>query len=141
MIKSLRLAVILLLGGVLLGAGEKTPPDKEAAALAVAEAWLALVDAGAYERSWETAAGLFRDSITPEQWRDILIAVRRPLGETRSRELLSTSYWTELPGAPDGQYVIIQFDTSFENKRASVETITPMLDQDGAWRVGGYYIK
>ncbi|MEM7223777.1 MAG: DUF4019 domain-containing protein [Pseudomonadota bacterium] len=141
MIKTLRLAAILLIGGVLTGAGAKTPPDKEAAALAVAEAWLALVDAGDYAQSWDEAAVLFRDSISPEQWQEVLDAVRRPLGETRSRELLSTSYWTELPGAPDGHYVLIQFDTSFENKRNSVETITPMLDQDGKWRVSGYYIK
>ena len=41
----------------------------------------------------------------------------------------------------DGQYVIIQFKASFENKKSAVETITPMLDQDGTWRVSGYYMK
>ena len=48
---------------------------------------------------------------------------------------------TELPGAPDGQYVAIQFTTPFENKRVAVETITPMLEDDGDWRVAGYFIK
>lgn len=48
---------------------------------------------------------------------------------------------TSLPGAPDGKYVVIQYDTSFENKKAAVETVTPMLDKDGKWRVSGYYIK
>jgi len=28
-----------------------------------------------------------------------------------------------------------------ENKTSTVETITPMLDKDGQWRVSGYYIK
>ncbi|MGB5422961.1 MAG: DUF4019 domain-containing protein [Desulfobacterales bacterium] len=28
-----------------------------------------------------------------------------------------------------------------ENKASAVETITPMLDKDGQWRVSGYYIK
>jgi len=42
---------------------------------------------------------------------------------------------------PDGDYVIIQFDTSFENKKSAIETVTPMLDKDGVWRVSGYYIK
>jgi hypothetical protein len=46
-----------------------------------------------------------------------------------------------LPGAPDGQYVIIQFETSFENKQNAVETVTPMLDTDSQWRISGYYIK
>ena len=37
-------------------------------------------------------------------------------------------------------HVIIQFDTTFE-KKAAVETVTPMLESDGAWRVCGYYVK
>ena len=40
-----------------------------------------------------------------------------------------------------GEYVVIQFETSFENKKAAVETVTPMMDKDGIWRVSGYYIK
>jgi len=58
-----------------------------------------------------------------------------------SRELKSTRYTTSAPGAPDGQYVIIQYNTTFEKKMSAVETVTPMLDQDGKWRVSGYYIK
>ena len=48
---------------------------------------------------------------------------------------------TELPGAPDGEYVVFQFDTQFERKRAAVETVTPMRDPDGSWRVSGYFIR
>ncbi len=48
---------------------------------------------------------------------------------------------TSLPGAPDGEYVVIQYNTEFENKKVAIETITPMLDDDGKWRVSGYYIK
>ncbi len=46
-----------------------------------------------------------------------------------------------VPGAPDGEYVVIQFDTQFENKAAAVETVTPMREKDGSWRVSGYFIK
>jgi hypothetical protein len=46
-----------------------------------------------------------------------------------------------LPGAPEGRYVVIQYETVFENKASAVETITPMLDPDGAWRVSGYLIR
>ena len=58
-----------------------------------------------------------------------------------SRKLKSTQFATSLPGAPDGEYVVIQFEASFGNKRASVETVTPMLEKDGQWRVSGYFIK
>ena len=60
-----------------------------------------------------------------------------------SRKLKGAQYKTSLPGAPDGEYVVIQYDTSFENKRSAsaVETITPTLDKDAQWRVSGYFIR
>jgi hypothetical protein len=36
---------------------------------------------------------------------------------------------TSLPGAPDDEWVVIEFDTVFENKRATVETVTPIPKQ------------
>jgi hypothetical protein len=57
------------------------------------------------------------------------------------RTVKSKQYATSLPGAPDGEYVVVQYETSFHNKKSSIETITPMLDRDGKWRVSGYYIK
>ena len=58
-----------------------------------------------------------------------------------SRELISISFAEELPGAPDGEYVVLQYKTSFENKKKAIETITPMLEKDGSWKISGYYIK
>jgi hypothetical protein len=37
--------------------------------------------------------------------------------------------------------VSIQYETVFEKKPSAVETITPMLDPDGVWRVSGYFIR
>jgi hypothetical protein len=48
---------------------------------------------------------------------------------------------TELPGAPDGQYVVMQFETSFANKKSAIETVTFMLEKDGQWKSAGYFIK
>ena len=63
------------------------------------------------------------------------------MGKLLSRKLKSATYKTTMPGAPDGEYVVIQYDSSFEHKQAAVETVTPMLGKDGKWRVSGYYIK
>jgi hypothetical protein len=105
------------------------------------DAWLQLVDNSQYEKSWETAAELFRNAIRKEQWNQSLNAVRKPLGKVIKRTLSSKQYTTSVPGAPDGEYVVIQYKTSFESKKSSVETVSPMLDKDGKWRVSGYYIK
>lgn len=115
--------------------------EKEAQALTAARTWLALVDEGMYGDSWETAAAYFKRAIAKEKWDQMLTAVRSPLGRVVSRELISKMYTQSLPGAPDGEYVVIQFATSFENKKSAIETITPMLDDDREWRVSGYFIK
>jgi len=115
--------------------------DKEQTAVLAAEKWLRMVDEGKYSDSWQEAAEYFRNAINQEQWNRLLQGVRKPLGEVVSRQMKSATYTTSLPGAPDGEYVVIQFDTSFENKKAAIETVTPMMDQDGTWRVSGYYIK
>jgi len=106
-----------------------------------AGAWLALVDSGNYAESWREAASMFKAAVSQEQWQSAMQASRVPLGKMQSRKLRSASYTRTLPGAPDGEYVVIQFDSSFEHKQSAVETVTPMLDKDGKWRVSGYYIK
>jgi hypothetical protein len=111
------------------------------AAEKTAEGWLALVDKADYAASYDEAASVFKAAISKPDWQQKIKAVRGPLGKVLSRKLRWVQYTTSLPGAPDGQYVVIQYDTSFENKKSAVETITPMLDKDGQWHVSGYFIR
>jgi hypothetical protein len=106
-----------------------------------ADRWLKLIDAGDYKQSWETASSLFRNAVTEDRWATQVGSVRKPLGALVSRKLKRAQYATSLPGAPEGKYVVIQYDSVFQNKSAAVETVTPMLDKDGQWRVSGYYIR
>jgi len=115
--------------------------DQETEAVTAAEGWLALVDAGKYGESWKAVSRYFKIAVPQGQWEQSLKAVRSPLGKLVSRKLLSKTYMTSLPGAPDGEYLVIQFETSFQDKKSAIETITPMKEKDGKWKVSGYYIK
>ncbi len=121
--------------------GRAAEPEKEKAAVAAAETWVALVDQGKYAESWMEAAAYFKNAVKQEQWEQAAQAVRKPLGKLVSRKVKTSAYKTALPGAPDGEYVVITFEASFENKKAALETVTPMMDKDGKWRVSGYFIK
>ncbi|MFQ6005175.1 MAG: DUF4019 domain-containing protein [Woeseia sp.] len=103
--------------------------------------WLSLTDLGNYEESWVRAASNFRAAVSRADWVRSMTAVRAPLGQLNSREIASSSFALTLPGAPDGEYVVLQFNTSFGNKGSAVETVTAMKDDDDTWRVAGYYIK
>lgn len=130
------IVLIVSVGGV--GAAESGKID---AAVAASRAWLAAVDRAGYTGSWQDAASFFKQAVQVTQWVRSMKAVRSPLGKVISRKMLTADYHTSLPGAPDGEYVVIRYATVFENKKSAVETITPMLDKDGKWRVSGYYIK
>jgi hypothetical protein len=128
----------LILGATIAMANET---EKKQSAIASAERWLTIVDKGNYSESWEEASEFFKQAVNQDQWEQAVRSLREPLGKLVSRKLKSASYTTSLPGAPDGEYVVIQFDTSFENKKSGIETVSPMMDKDGMWRVSGYYIK
>jgi Tfp pilus assembly protein PilF len=133
------LVVMVVVG--FCGCSSASNPQAEAAAVPAAEAWLSLVDGQQYGESWEEAAQFFKGAVKKDQWIQAMQSMRKPFGKNLDRELLSKQYHTALPGAPDGEYVVIQFKASFENKKTAVETITPMLDKDGQWRVSGYFME
>ena len=133
--------VVLLLTIAFVAAPAWSADAPEDAAQAAAESWLELVDAEHYGESWDRAAALFKGAVTREQWIQAASGVRGPLGTLVSRKISSRKYTDQLPGAPDGKYVVLQFDAVYENKSSAVETVTPMLDEDGVWRVSGYFIK
>jgi hypothetical protein len=108
---------------------------------AAAQSWLAQIDSGNYAKSWKEASAYFRGALTEKAWTDALIGTRKPLGKLVSRKLTKAQNARSLPGAPDGNYVVMQFDTSFINKKDAVETVTFMQEKDGKWKAAGYYIK
>lgn len=112
-----------------------TSPDQLAAL-----AWLELVDSGRYRESWEAAAELFRGQMPAEDWSRLVAGVRDPIGTMKSRRLQSSSAAASLPGAPDGDYMMLQFVSSFTNKERAQERVTLMREGD-EWRVAGYYIR
>ena len=138
---------LLVLG--LVGCGKQAPSGTtpksnlaaEKPAIESAQAWLDLVDGGSFAKSWGEAASLLKAATSQEDFEKAMRGVRTPLGKMVSRKIKSQQYATSLPGAPDGEYVVIQYNTTFENKANAVETITPMLDKEGKWKVSGYYIK
>lgn len=115
--------------------------DREEAAVDTAQQWVALIDAGKYAESWDEAAQLFQESIRRPDWVKSLEMARAPLGNVITRQIRRTAHVTSLPGVPEGDYLIIEFDTSFDNRAAAIETVTPARDADGKWRVAGYYIR
>jgi len=63
------------------------------------------------------------------------------MGDFVSRSLKDQRYLKVLPGAPDGEYCVLRFDTAFSEKAAAIETVTVAKDEVGKWRAVGYFIR
>ena len=131
-------AFSLLFGRTMSSAAEAKP---EAAAQDVAEKWLTLVDGGKDTESWEQMSAPFKKEVSKKRWKATIGEIRKPLAKPVSRKLKSAEYSKQLAGAPEGEYVVVKFETAFEHKPTAVETVTLLLGQDLIWHVSGYTVK
>ena len=109
-----------------------------AVALESGQACLALLDGGSYSKVWEGVAATMQSTMSQTDFDKGMQSIRTPLGKMVSRDLKSQKHKTHLPGLPDGDYWVVSYNTTFENKPNVAETLVLALGQDGSWKVAGY---
>lgn len=115
--------------------------ERTRAGVEAAERWLELVDGAQGEASWTAAAAIFRAAVSQEQWSAALSQARAPLGALKSRTLSNARYTRTLPGAPEADYVVIQYGAVYANRPGVTETLVATREADGAWKVMTYLIQ
>ncbi len=112
-----------------------------AAAEAAATQWLAHVDAGRYGDSWIDAAAFFKQAVTQEKWQEAVKQARGRVGNLKTRTKASAAPQSNPPGAPPGEYVVIQYSSVFELHPTAREMVTAVREADGTWRIVGYFVQ
>lgn len=102
--------------------------------------WLGLLDAGQYGAAWDEAANRLQRAVPRAEWIARVRALRAPHGPVRARRLKWVNY-PETIAAEGGQYVVLEYETRFDNTVSAVETVTPVMDERGIWKVGAYSIR
>lgn len=115
--------------------------DLTKAGIAAAEQWLQTLDAGKIGQSWTESSASLRGMVTQAQWEAALRQARSPLGAFQARKLVGARHTTSLPNAPAGEYVVIQYESTFAGRAGVAETVVPMREADGSWKVSGYFVK
>jgi len=111
-----------------------------AASAGQARKWLALFDQQNWSESWRQAGAMFRSQISADGWAAAILPVRKPLGAVASRTLVKVTKATSLPGAPPGEYEVLEFQTDFANRQGAIETVT-LAKESAGWAVEGYYVR
>ena len=145
LIGGVSIMVILFAAGLLLTSQINDPtsqetqvevPASDAEVVSAARAWLALSDAGDWQKSFDTAGRFFREVNTVSGWTKAATQVRTPLGELVSRELLTVRYLN----APPRGYQEVTFSSRYANSdKAIIETLT-LQQEDGEWKVVGILV-
>jgi len=142
---SLRPLLLLVFALPLVRSAGAQTPGSDSAKIRPAERaalqWLALVDSSRYAASWDSAAASFRTQVSGPEWQAAASAARSEVNPLGARRLLSAHYTRELPDAPPGEYVVIQYSTAARNSTRIVETIALTLERNRNWRVIGYFIR
>lgn len=122
-----------------LGAAQRASAVHKGQEAAVA--WLDLLDSGQYAASWDQAAPQLQRKVPSLAWEARVRAQRAPLGPLVARRLKWANYTETLPELPAGQYVVLEYETRFANRVSAAETVTPIKDSNGIWRVGAYSVR
>jgi hypothetical protein len=113
---------------------------EEQAAERQALGFLGYLDHGRFADSYAYTGMLIRAQLDRDAYAKQLEKARAGVGALLSRELIDASYTTTVPGAPEGQYVVLDYGASFANRQQAMETVI-LAFAKGYWRVSGYYIK
>lgn len=138
----LALSLLLALPVLPAQAQQDAPVDTAQAieaARQAADRWLAHIDAGDAEASYETAAEVLQNQITEAQWRGSLDAAQMQTGELVDRALVAPRYTTTLPDVPFGEYVILEYDSRFAHLAA--HEVVVLTKENGDWKAAGYFAR
>lgn len=110
------------------------------AARKAADKWLALLDQGKYKDAYKQASQHSRAQATSDEWEAQIRSMRDAAGAMQKRDFTTSKSTRTMAGAPDGEYLLLEFSTAFAKKTQAVETL--MLSKEGgAWKAAGYFIR
>jgi hypothetical protein len=113
--------------------------DKES--IEAGKRWLELLDADQAGAAWDSASKQLRSIVKRDKFIADVRSVRKPLGKLASRTPLKFARAHELPGAPAGDYALIEFEAKFANGKRLTEQLVWSAESGDTWRVAGYYYR
>jgi hypothetical protein len=132
---------IFLFSVLALTAANRAPADENQAmvndAVAAAQSWLAQIDAGKYEESYDEGCLAFHNKVSELQWTTILKSLRPPLGTVVSRKVVKTEYKPDGLEGLQGECMVITYNTAFSRVPVDLEIVV-LQREDGHWRGAGY---
>jgi hypothetical protein len=104
---------------------------------AAAQHWLAEIDSGKMEESYDDGCTAFQLKVGKQQWITVLKALRPSIGNISSRAVQSAEYKPDGFEGLEGECVVIKYNSVFTVIGPAVEIVV-MKRENGQWRGAGY---
>jgi Protein of unknown function (DUF4019) len=132
----LPLVLAALGGGAFLGLASAWADSDNDAADAV-KLWLAEIDSGKYQQSYDEGCAALHNKVTKDQWLTVMNAIRAPLGTLVSRKEASHVDKPDGVEGLQGECMVFTYNTSFSKVDSSIEIVV-LKKEDGVWKGAGY---
>ncbi len=110
------------------------------AALTKAERFVGILDSRNYDRAYLQTSDLLKLRTPQTEWiRQQEIAFQL-LGDVRERQLSTVKARAVYPGLPDGNYLIVCFETRTAHKVKAIEVVL-LKEEETDWQVCNYSIR
>lgn len=109
-------------------------------ALLSAEAFVVEIDKSDYRSAYANAAPILRLISQQDAWTEQQSLSFQLLGKALKRQLMTVRSRDSYPGFPDGNYLIVCYQTQTEYKSKAVEVLL-LKEQGQGWQVCKYSIR
>lgn len=136
------LSASLLLAGTVQAQVSTLSPNvndtRATEAQAAANTWLASFDTGEGADNWLQSASIFKERVRQEDWQKRVDDQRTQFGRLKTRTLKGMEFTRQLENAPDGEYFVLRYLSTYAKKDTVVEILVPTRDRDGNWKIANY---
>ena len=117
------------------------PGPAEELLLHDAEIFLTQLDQNQFSSAWQLTSPLFRMLTDEAGWKQKQQVLRQAYGPLKNRRFMRLSYRATYAHSPDGSYVIIQYQSQFEHKAETNETVVFSCQTDSDCDIREYVLR
>ena len=105
------------------------------AVISDSQKWLALIDDGDFQGSWNNLSQLAKSFLQWEDYRRATANFRSERGGVYERVLKRVWYTPDWPHSPKGDYLGVEYESRMRFDKDRVIELTVLAYEDGKWRV------
>jgi len=120
-----------------------TPTNAEiniqAVAIETAENFFELIEHGELEQAFNSTTDIHKDHKVKDAWINSSLIQKKYYGSLINRAIKTVTSKNTIPDHPDGTYLTVIYETTFQNKEKAYERIDLMLVSENLWKVTEYF--